>query len=144
MPLFWNIRDRVILKVLLRVLARQNPNFLSCAVPAQRSTNIILYFLHYSLKKQGSVPFPHRALLYFQFLISHSSFLIKIVPPSYLPTFSLRPNFALFFCPFAQKKILILWKKPCCLSGSRAIFTMFYFHIVDSWRNFSRNSPQEL
>jgi hypothetical protein len=37
------ILDRVILKVLLRVLARQNPNFLSCAVPAQRSTNIILY-----------------------------------------------------------------------------------------------------
>lgn len=32
---------------------------------------IILYFLHYSLKKQGSVPFPHRALLYFQFLIFH-------------------------------------------------------------------------
>ena len=30
------LRDRVILKVLLRVLARQNPNFLSCAVPAQR------------------------------------------------------------------------------------------------------------
>ncbi|WP_291229757.1 hypothetical protein, partial [Gemmiger sp.] len=44
-PLFWNIRDKVILKVLLRVLARQNPNFLSCAVPAQRSTNIILYSL---------------------------------------------------------------------------------------------------
>ena len=47
MPLFWNIRDRVILKVLLRVLARQNPNFLSCAVPAQRSTNIILYSLFF-------------------------------------------------------------------------------------------------
>ena len=30
--------------------------------------------------------------------------LIKIVPPSYLPTFSLRPDFALFFCPFAQEK----------------------------------------
>lgn len=46
-PLFWNIRDKVILKVLLRVLARQNPNFLSCAVPAQRSTNIILYSLFF-------------------------------------------------------------------------------------------------
>ena len=33
------------LAILLRVLARQNPNFLSCAVPAQRSTNIILYSL---------------------------------------------------------------------------------------------------
>jgi len=41
------ILDRVILKVLLRVLARQNPNFLSCAVPAQRSTNIILYSLFF-------------------------------------------------------------------------------------------------
>ena len=30
--------------------------------------------------------------------------LIKIVSPSYLPTFSLRPDFALFFCPFAQEK----------------------------------------
>ena len=38
------------------------------------------------------------------FLIPNSSFLIKIVPPSYLPTFSLRPDFALFFCPFAQEK----------------------------------------
>ena len=46
-PLFWNIRDKVILKVLLRVLARQNPNFLSCAVPVQRSTNIILYSLFF-------------------------------------------------------------------------------------------------
>lgn len=35
------------LKVLLRVLARQNLNFLSCAVPAQRSTNIILYSLFF-------------------------------------------------------------------------------------------------
>ena len=56
----------------------------------------------------GEVRFSPPATPYLQFLISHSSFLIKIVPPSYLPTFSLRPDFALFFCPFAQKKILIL------------------------------------
>ncbi len=32
-------------------------------------TNIIFYY--YSFKKQGPVPFPHRALPYLQFLISH-------------------------------------------------------------------------
>ena len=43
--LLLNIQFWGYLKVLLRVLAWQNPNFLSCAVPAQRSTNIILYSL---------------------------------------------------------------------------------------------------
>ena len=52
----------------------------------------------------GEVRFSPPATPYLQFLISHSSFLIEIVPPSYLPTFSLRPDFALFFCPFAQEK----------------------------------------
>ena len=52
----------------------------------------------------GEVRFSPPATPYLQFLISHSSFLIKIVSPSHLPTFSLRPDFALFFCSFAQEK----------------------------------------
>ena len=58
----------------------------------------------YGCRYGGEIRFSPPAPPCLQFLISHSSFLIKIVPPSYLPTFSLRPDFALFFCPFAQEK----------------------------------------
>ena len=64
--------------------------------------NSITHFQIYAYG--GEVRFSPPATPYLQFLIFHSSFLIKIVPPSYLPIFSLRPNFALFFCSFAQEK----------------------------------------
>lgn len=72
---------------------------------APRPTDNFNFITHFQIYAYGGeVRFSPPATPYLQFLISHFSFLIKIVPPSYLPTFSLRPDFALFFCPFAQEK----------------------------------------
>ncbi|GEM_PF-1117936 len=79
--------------------------FLRGAMGHRAPQTILIFITHFQIYAYGGeVRFSPPTTPYLQFLISHSSFLIKIVPPSYLPTFSLRPDFALFFCPFAQEK----------------------------------------
>lgn len=88
--------------------------------------NSITHFQIYAYG--GEVRFSPPATPYLQFLISHSSFLIKIVPPSCLPTFSLRPDFALFFLPFCTRERFSFYgKSPAVFQAAGQFLQCFIF-----------------
>ena len=54
--------------------------------------------------------------------------LIKIVPPSCLPTFSLRPDFALFFLPFCTRERFSFYgKSPAVFQAAGQFLQCFIF-----------------
>ena len=103
--------------------------FLRGAMGHRAPQTILIFITHFQIYAYGGeVRFSPPATPYLQFLISHSSFLIKIIPPSYLPTFFSSPRFCPLFLPFCTRERFSFYgKSPAVFQAAGQFLQCFIF-----------------